>query len=577
MNKVIFFLLLFLGTFPCFAQPSRVRVVILGGGVSGMSAAHELAERGFNVVVYEKNSGIPGGKARSMSIPGTGTEGRRDLPVEHGLRFFPASYRNLMDIMRRIPTENGRTAYDNLLPVPRLYWARIGLLPVTLPARQPRNMLEFEEYARFIFRGQFNISNAEISYFLRRMFQFMTSSEERRRLEYERISWWDYIGAGTRSKEYQKYFGIGFTRNIAAARGDLVSARTAGNFLLQLMMPVFGYGTEEADHVLNGPTNEVWIDPWLHHLRKLGVEYNFNAIAESIQYKDGKVVSVTIRQGDQVFDVEADYILSAMPVEAIAPLISDELAIADPQLARLKNLQTEWMNGSQFFLSERISVAPAHINLYDAPWAITLIFQGQFWKYLNPLHHFGDGNIEDILSLVIADWNTPGILYGKPAKECTKEEIRNEVLAQVMRHLDPVTAMKLERSIQLWFLDSDIHFPAPGGQSEMSNDEPLMVNTPGSWNNRPTAVTAIPNFFLSGDYVRTSYDVATMEAATEAARRAVNGIIIQSAEDVPLAEIYLLREPRIFEPAKAIDRMRFRSRKPHILERSFCERLLSIR
>jgi uncharacterized protein with NAD-binding domain and iron-sulfur cluster len=35
------------------ASPARVRVAVLGGGVAGLSAAHELAERGFQVDVYE--------------------------------------------------------------------------------------------------------------------------------------------------------------------------------------------------------------------------------------------------------------------------------------------------------------------------------------------------------------------------------------------------------------------------------------------------------------------------------------------------------------------------------------------
>ena len=39
------------------------KVVILGGGVAGMSAAHELIERGFEVEVFERQL-IPGGKAR---------------------------------------------------------------------------------------------------------------------------------------------------------------------------------------------------------------------------------------------------------------------------------------------------------------------------------------------------------------------------------------------------------------------------------------------------------------------------------------------------------------------------------
>ena len=41
-------------------------VYILGGGVAGLSAAHQLADRGFNVVVYEKND-ICGGKARGVA------------------------------------------------------------------------------------------------------------------------------------------------------------------------------------------------------------------------------------------------------------------------------------------------------------------------------------------------------------------------------------------------------------------------------------------------------------------------------------------------------------------------------
>ena len=44
------------------------KVIIIGGGVAGMTAAHELSSRGFDVVVYELRN-IPGGKARSFKNP----------------------------------------------------------------------------------------------------------------------------------------------------------------------------------------------------------------------------------------------------------------------------------------------------------------------------------------------------------------------------------------------------------------------------------------------------------------------------------------------------------------------------
>ena len=89
------------------------KVVILGGGVAGMSAAHELIQRGFEVTVFERLS-IPGGKARSFSVPGT------DLPAEHGFRIFAAFYRHLFHTMKRIPLSGktaptGQTVFDNLV------------------------------------------------------------------------------------------------------------------------------------------------------------------------------------------------------------------------------------------------------------------------------------------------------------------------------------------------------------------------------------------------------------------------------------------------------------------------------
>jgi phytoene dehydrogenase-like protein len=118
-------------------QPS---VLVMGGGVAGMSAAHELADRGFRVTVLERRA-IPGGKARSVPVPHTGTAGRRDLPGEHGFRFFPGFYRHLPDTMRRIPLPgrpNG--VFDNLVPATRLEMARAGMRKVVIPARFPTSL-----------------------------------------------------------------------------------------------------------------------------------------------------------------------------------------------------------------------------------------------------------------------------------------------------------------------------------------------------------------------------------------------------------------------------------------------------
>ena len=53
-----------------------------------------------------------------------------------------------------------------------------------------------------------------------------------------------------------------------------------------------------------------------------------------------------------------------------------------------------------------------------------------------------------------------------------------------------------------------------------------------------------------------------MEGANEAARRAVNGILDASGSSAPRCSVWPLREPAIFAPARALDRIRFELRRP---------------
>src|SRR5213592_4002167 len=118
-------------------------VIVIGGGVAGMSVAHELIERGYAVRVFERQ-GLPGGKARSVAVPGTGTDGRKNLPGEHGFRFFPRFYRHIIDTMERIPVEGGRSAADNLVQATREEIAINGKTSIVMDARFPRSIADLK-------------------------------------------------------------------------------------------------------------------------------------------------------------------------------------------------------------------------------------------------------------------------------------------------------------------------------------------------------------------------------------------------------------------------------------------------
>lgn len=77
-------------------------VFVVGGGVAGLTAAHELSERGYTVTIYEARI-ERGGKVRSWVVPLT-TQPNRKVPAEHGFRFFPGFYRHVTHTMDRIVT-----------------------------------------------------------------------------------------------------------------------------------------------------------------------------------------------------------------------------------------------------------------------------------------------------------------------------------------------------------------------------------------------------------------------------------------------------------------------------------------
>jgi len=217
--------------------------------------------------------------------------------------------------------------------------------------------------------------------------------------------------------------------------------------------------------------------------------------------------------------------------------------------------------GVQFFVDHYLPLVNGHLALVDAPWALTAVAQKQFWPNTN-LASFGDGRTRDVLSVIISNWDAPGTVHRKPATACTADEIAEEVWAQMKAHLDDSAALPDDLP-QSWFLDPAIRFPRPG---HAANDEPLLVNTVGSWANRPDARTTVPNLFLASDYVRTTTDLATMEGANEAARRAVNAILAKHRLDEEPCELFVLEEPSFLASLRQTDETRFDRGEPNILQ-----------
>jgi len=555
---------------------TRKKVIILGGGIGGMSAAHELIERGFDVEVFERKP-IVGGKARSLpavrpfvGVPPFARAGATEsgsaapLPGEHGFRFFPGFYKHVVDTMARIPYKGGWVS-ENLVAAPEVKIASFDRPSYLLPAEFPRNPADLKVDVFSVVAMLSGLGGVDMSdgmFFATKVWQFLTSCAERRLGEYERVNWWDFIEADTRSAAYQKYFGDGITRSLVAAKARRASARTIGDIFVQIVFSILVPGGVAGDRLLNGPTNDVWLNPWLAYLRDRGTVYHTDTEVRAIRCERGEIRSATVSYAGATREVKADYFIAALPVERMAELITPALTACDPSLANLHELSAyvEWMNGIQYYLSEPAPIARGHAIYVDSPWALTSVSQAQFWKDFD-LSKYGDGMVKDILSVDISDWDVEG-LNGRKAQNCSRREIALETWEQLKKSVNFEGTVLRDEQLHSWFLDPAIEDIDQDGDPATprldTNAEPLLVNYVDTWRLRPEAVTRIPNLFLASDYVRTYTDLATMEAANEAARRAVNGVLRAARSDAEPCMIWNLHEPEPFLPLRAYDRVRFR-------------------
>jgi len=132
------------------------RVVVVGGGIAGLTAAYMLSKRGLSVEVMEREA-APGGRMRS--------ERHGDFIVERGAQFIASSYRNMHALAAELGIadlisplrntgnavlKNGRfvtSEYEGLKAIRRsrdLSWpSKLRLLKIIVPLWRHRRLLDF--------------------------------------------------------------------------------------------------------------------------------------------------------------------------------------------------------------------------------------------------------------------------------------------------------------------------------------------------------------------------------------------------------------------------------------------------
>jgi uncharacterized protein with NAD-binding domain and iron-sulfur cluster len=631
---------------PLIKEQKKAHITIVGGGIAGLSAAHEFVKRGYRVTIYEKHSTDIGGKAKSVRIAHASRPDLNGLAGEHGFRFFPRFYKHLQDTMSEIPYRNGKVI-DNLVEVDDIIFAAANRPTFHLPARLKGSLKAIRaQISGELKRVGVQLNDAERHVFATRMWQLMTSCNDRRFNEYERLSWWSFMEGDLHSDVYKDFLARGLTRTLVAARAECASVKTGGDIICRLLWE-FNFSGQSIDRVLNGPTNEVWIHPWRTHLEAQGVVFVSNAelVALHCSTEDNHRHVETLvferKNADnttETFEIQPEYVLMTAPVECFASILekekitltrsifkswvtldaqddtisyllekhritkenlrhrpaaidmlsllhlwSDVNAVApvesplfysrviqrmvlthDPSLEHILPLskEVEWMVGLMYYMRRAPTTGNGHIILPDSAWAITAFLQTNHWAAEHQPQH---PECTAIFSIDISDWNTPGTYTTqKPARFCTKAEVAAEVWAQLKASFNKADKTCLhDEDVLGYYLDDAVSYDETGAPKNL-NAMPILVNSVNSWHLRPTTQTNIDNLFLAGDYVKTNTDLATMEGANEAAKRAVNAVL--NRDGAPCSShcaIYDIDVPFLFRIYRRIDAWYYKRGLPY--------------
>lgn len=570
---------------------SETHVVIAGAGIAGMAAAMLLAEAGVRVTLCEA-APEAGGKAKSLRTA-------NGHPTEHSLRVYMDNYQTLLPLFGRIPIENGMTVLDNLVGVTavRIYNDRsIGRAAAPVPLKRGRSTFSrivgkavepLEHLGRIVVRSamaivglsQRGVALRDIIHYLHAHIRLLWMCKERLVAELGDISYAEYLQLSDKSPEVQTFF-TALPRIFVAARPEAEAAAIApvilkGMFHFPSCPPALNGVKASSIMMMNGPTSERMIDPWIRYLQNLGVDIQFNTRIDDLEFKDGRITALTSADGRRF---TCDYAILALPYPTLREMgKSDYVKEFLPGVAADHAIQLESSNGIQCFLSDLPATWPSYVRpgvvgtYFESEWAIISVLQGEgFWKDIR----LPEGT-KYVLSITWSDVDKPGRVFHRPASECTAEEILAECLAQC--GLDQSNFLGWQIDHELKFLSEaeyesqgsglPPHLALPPSRGvRMVNLSPLAILMPGARRRSPRVRTEVPNLFLAGEAIHSpvlTIFVPTMERAATSGYLAAHQIINLAAPHAAPGLRIDFQDLTPFAFLRRVDRWRWDRRRTH--------------
>lgn len=453
-------------------------VVVVGGGLAGVSAATILAERGVRVTLIERERGL-GGRVGAWTDRLASGE---PFQMERGFHAFFRQYYNLRGLMTRVdPT------LSSLMPL------------VDYPLLGPNGARE--SFSGLPKQAPFNIaalvrrtSSLRLSDLtkirLDRALEMLRFDMKRTYALYDTMSAREFLDSLNFPPEARRMLFEVFAHSFFNPEEGM----SAGELLMMFHFYFTGNPEGLVFDVLREPFSTALFLPLEKYLEGLGVTILFGESAARIAHRSEGVFSVEVDSGKVL--AHANAVVLALPVPALKRLVDESPTLQDAGF--------------------RQSVASLDVTLPFAVWRIWLDRPTKAGR--EPFAGTAGLGLIDNISLYH--------LFESESRDWAERNAGSVVEI----HAYAVPEHRDEAGIKAEFL-TRLHELYPETREANILEERFLLRrdcpsfAPGSFRTRPTVTTNIEGLYLAGDYVKLPVPSALMERATTAGMMAANDIL----------------------------------------------------
>ena len=495
-------------------------VAIIGAGMSGLTAALRLLQRGFDVTVFERGEyiggqfGVQGNEQEQRAL--LAKRGREDLH-EHCYHMFLNWYHNFWDIAEELGVLGNFEPHHSIYHVRAGEWPRThNLTDVGSPAHFTQNLCSGLLPIPDMYLYAYSLTDLLSQPFARETFSDQFS-----------------INGFMRSRPYMTEKAAEQHQVVMAKAFACPTYRTSAASYKSFMR----YGFREPSPMmwmLNDNCHAAFLQPFAEHIEQLSesltgvsrprthpcIRNRVDVVRLQVEEDRIGLACANVTDCETQEDPEPcgqdesleyfDYVISAVSPDRLAKLLDQSAQdstffSAAEELFDVKQLHGEAIASFDLYFKRRLSDVPAGIIvLLNAKYDLTAVDNSQLWSSFD----------EDVtfLNVVASKFEN---LSGLPVAEAKRLIV--EELARFIP-FDTVHDVDWDRSF-----------------IRRNSGEHIFINDVGSWKYRPESTCGIDRLFMAGDFCKTFVDVTTLEGATVSGLNAVNALCSRAGRGEPVS------------------------------------------